>query len=151
MSLQPILLEKTSYIKELIQKLTQDQLQANMVKKVVEQEANEINIQSEKILILKSEADIIYKDALPVLHLAIDQLEKLNRGDISEIKQNNNPHHLVKYAGECIAIFLDEKTDWENIRKNVLGDASLLSKLKNLKSENVTPKNKVRIQEKCNH
>ena len=37
-------MEKTNYIKELIEKLTQDQLQANMVKKIVEQEANDINI-----------------------------------------------------------------------------------------------------------
>ena len=34
-----------------------------MVKKMVESEANEINIQSEKIMILKSEADIILKEA----------------------------------------------------------------------------------------
>ena len=37
-------------------------------------------------MILKGEAEIIYKDALPILHSAIEQLDKLNRGDISEIK-----------------------------------------------------------------
>ncbi len=57
-----------------------------MSKKTVESEANEINIQSEKILILKSEADIILKEAKPILQNAVEQLDKLNRGDISEIK-----------------------------------------------------------------
>ena len=57
-----------------------------MSKKTVESEANEINIQSEKILILKSEADIILKEAQPILQNAVEQLDKLNRGDISEIK-----------------------------------------------------------------
>ena len=78
-----------------------------MVKKIVEQEANEINIQSEKIIILKGEAEIIYKDAIPFLNSAVEQLDKLNRGDLSEIKNNNNPHQLIKFALECVAIFLD--------------------------------------------
>ena len=43
-----------------------------MVKKIVEQEANDINIQSEKIMILKGEAEIIYKDALPILNNAYE-------------------------------------------------------------------------------
>lgn len=106
-----------------------------MSKKTVESEANEINIQSEKILILKSEADIILKEAQPILQNAIEQLDKLNRGDISEIKQNNNPHALVKYTMECVAILLDEKTEWDHIKKVILGDASLLSRLKNLKGD----------------
>jgi dynein heavy chain len=65
-------------------------------------------------------------------------LDKLNRGDIGEIKSNNNPHALVKYTMECVAILLDEKTDWDHIKKQILGDASLLSRLKNLKGENMT-------------
>ena len=37
----------------------------------------------------------------------MDQLEKLSRGDLHEIKNNNNPHILIKFALECVAIFLD--------------------------------------------
>jgi hypothetical protein len=37
-------------------------------------------------MILKGEAEIIYKDALPILQNAIEQLDKLSRGDLSEIK-----------------------------------------------------------------
>ena len=39
---------------------------------------------------------------------------------------------------ECVAVLLEEKTEWENIKKAILGDANLLSKLKNLKGENMT-------------
>ena len=52
--------------------MSRDQLQASMVRRLVEQETNDINIQSEKISILKGEAEIIYKDALPILQNAID-------------------------------------------------------------------------------
>jgi dynein heavy chain len=88
---------------------------------------------------MKSDADKILKDAEPILKNAVEQLDKLNRGDISEIKSNNNPHALVKYTIECVAILLEEKTDWDHIKKNVLSDAGLLGKLKNLKGENITP------------
>ena len=72
----------------------------------------------------------------------------MNRGDISEIKGNNNPHALVKYTIECVAILLEEKTDWEHIKKNVLSDAGLLGKLKNLKGENITQKTKDKIKKR---
>jgi len=146
--LQPVLVQKTQDIKVLIESLTRDQLQANDVKKLVESEARDINIQSEKITEMKSEADKILKEAEPILKNAVEQLDKLNRGDISEIKSNNNPHALVKYTIECVAILLEEKTDWDHIKKNVLSDAGLLGKLKNLKGENITPKTKALIKAK---
>jgi len=65
-------------------------------------------------------------------------LDKLNRGDIGEIKSNNNPHALVKYTMECVAVLLEEKTEWENIKKVILSDASLLSKLKGIRGESIT-------------
>ena len=106
---------------------------------MVEGEAREINLQSEKITEMKDEADQVLKEAEPVLKSAVEQLDKLNRGDISEIKSNNNPHVLIKYTMECVAILLEEKTDWDHIKKVVLSDAGLLNKLKNLKGENITP------------
>jgi len=146
--LQPVLAQKTVQIKDLIQKLTQDQLLANQVKKLVESEANEINIQSEKIAILKAEADQILKEAQPILQNAIEQLDKLNRGDISEIKQNNNPHVLVKYTMECVAVLLEEKQEWDNIKKVILSDANLLSKLKGIRGESITVQTKEKLKKK---
>ena len=45
---------------------------------------------------------------------------------------------MVKFDVECVAILLEERTDWDHIKRVILGDASLLSKLKNLKGENIT-------------
>ena len=47
-----------------------------------------------------------------------------------------------------MAILLEEKTDWDHIKKNVLSDASLLSKLKNLKGENIRENTKNKIKKK---
>jgi dynein heavy chain len=99
---------------------------------------------------LKTEADQALKDALPILQNSVEQLDKLNRGDISEIKMNNNPHALVKYTMECVAVLFEEKQDWDNIKKNILSDTNLLSKMKNLKGENITQATKEKLKKKCN-
>jgi dynein heavy chain len=59
-------------------------------------------------------------------------LDKLNRSDLSEIKMNNNPHAMIKFAVECIAVVFELGSDWESCKKNILSDVNLLSKLKNL-------------------
>ena len=66
---------------------------------------------------------------------AHDQLEKLTRGEISEIKMNNNPHKMVKYAVECVSLVLEHPEDWDSCKKNVLSDSNLLMKMKTLKIE----------------
>jgi len=86
---------------------------------------------------LKEEAEIILKEAMPIYQQATLQLEKLSRSDIGEIKSNNNPHVLVKFSIECLAILLEEKTDWDTCRKVILSDAMLLSKLKNMDCERI--------------
>ncbi|MFO0131890.1 MAG: hypothetical protein ACK52J_05405 [bacterium] len=51
---------------------------------------------------------------------------------------------------ECVAVLLDEKTEWEHIKKSILSDASLLSRLKNIKGENITTAIKEKLKKKLN-
>lgn len=81
---------------------------------------------------MKDEADKTLSEALPTLELANEALNTLNRNDISEIKNNNKPHPLVKFSLECVAILLEEKTDWEEGIKKFLADPNFLSRMKNL-------------------
>ena len=39
---------------------------------------------------------------------------------------------------ECVAVLLEEKSEWEHIKKSILSDTNLLSKLKNIRGENIT-------------
>lgn len=80
---------------------------------------------------MKDEADKILNEAKPVLEAAIKALDTLNRGDIAEIKNNNNPLAMVKFTLECVAVLLEEKLDWDNIKKQ-LADPNFLSRLQKL-------------------
>ncbi len=96
-------------MESLITKLEIDRFEANKVKQIVEQEGRDTAEKADKVAIMKGEADRILEEALPTLKAAVDALNTLNRSDISEIKQNNNPHALVKYTLECVAILCEEK------------------------------------------
>lgn len=79
----------------------------------------------------KKEADKILNEALPTLHAANDALNTLNRNDISEIKMNQNPHAQVKFTLESVSILLQEKEDWESVRKTI-SDINFISRLKSM-------------------
>lgn len=69
-------------------------------------------------------------NATPLLNQAIDSIQTIKRTDLSEIKNNLNPHALIKFTMENIVILLGENESWENI-KRILSDINLLSRVKN--------------------
>lgn len=52
---------------------------------------------------------------------------------------NQNPHAQVKFTLECVSILLQEKEDWETIRK-IISDIGFISRLKNLDVYNISEK-----------
>ena len=111
-------------------------MEANKVKAFVQEEERQVNEKAEKIREMKAEADKILNDALPMLEKATEALNTLNRNDISEIKMNNNPNQIVKFTLECVAILLDEKQDWDSIKK-MITDVNFLSKMKGLNAGSI--------------
>ena len=51
---------------------------------------------------------------------------------------------------ECVAVLMDEKTEWDHIKRVILSDANLLSKMKNLKGENINAQTKEKLKKRCN-
>ena len=145
--LQPELKQKTIEQEELIKKLEVDRYEANKKKTIVEEEERIVNEKADKIREMKMEADKILNDALPILNEATEALNTLNRNDISEIKSQPNPHALVRFTLECVAVLLDEKSDWDNLKK-LLADPGFLSRMKGLKVEGITKATQDRIKKK---
>ncbi|EAR94576.2 dynein heavy chain (macronuclear) [Tetrahymena thermophila SB210] len=134
--LQPELVKKTEEIEILIEKLQIDKNEANEAKKLVEIEEKIVEQKAEEIKKLQNEASLILKNAMPQLHKATEALNTLNRNDISEMRAQHNPHQLVRFTLECVAILLDEKMDWDNIKK-MMADTNFLQRLKNLNVEKI--------------
>lgn len=52
---------------------------------------------------------------------------------------NQNPHMQVKFTLESVSILLQEKEDWESVRKTI-SDVNFISRLKNLDVYNIPAK-----------
>lgn len=129
--MKPILEKKTAEQENLLKKLEVDRTEASAAKIIVEDEEKIIAEKTDKALEEKKEADRILSEALPTLRAAQEALNTLNRNDISEIKMNQNPHAQVKFTLECVSILLQEKEEWEAIRKTI-SDINFINRLKNL-------------------
>lgn len=55
------------------------------------------------------------------------------------MRTQHNPHQLVRFTLECVAILLEEKPDWDNI-KRIMADTNFLLRLKNLNVEKIPVK-----------
>jgi len=145
--LAPILKVKTAEQDVLIKKLEADSFEANKVKEVVLEEERVVNEKASDIMEMKEEADKVLQAALPTLQAANESLNILDRKVISEIKSNNNPHDLVKFALECVNCLFDEKQDWDAIKK-VLADPNIVSRMKNLDVYNIKDSVERKIKKK---
>ena len=60
---------------------------------------------------------------------ANDSMLTIKRGELSELRNNNSPHPLIKFTLENIVILLGQTQSLQNVKK-VLSDTNLLSRLK---------------------
>lgn len=67
--------------------------------------------------------------AEPILQEANDSMLTLKRSQLSQLRNNPNPHPLIRFTLENMLILLGEVQTWDNIKK-ILSDPSLLTRLK---------------------
>ena len=52
---------------------------------------------------------------------------------------NQNPHAQEKFTLECVSVLLQEKEDWEAVRKTI-SDVNFISRLKSMDVYHIPPK-----------
>jgi dynein heavy chain len=73
---------------------------------------------------------------MPALNEALKALDQINKSDISEIKTFPSPPALVRYTLETVCILLNEKPDWDNI-KRILSQTNFIDRLKGFDKDNI--------------
>jgi len=74
--------------------------------------------------------------ALPALQKAMAEVEKLDKGAISEVKAYKSPPKQVETVLAAVMILFSKQTDW-NTAKKVLGEANFLQNVKSYDKDNV--------------
>ena len=133
--LQPELEVKRKEAEELSAVVEKDTIEANKVKEEVEAEEKEVSAQTEEVQKLQQQAQADLDEAIPVLEAATKALDQINPRDIAEIKSFTAPAALIKYTLEAVSILLQEKTDWDSIKKTL--QAGFIDRLKNYPKDNI--------------
>ena len=82
--------------------------------------------QAAEVKVIADDAQADLDVAMPALHKSLAALDKLEKSDITELKQFNNPPEMVAVVMEAICLLLHTKTDWKSA-KSLLGQPSCLS------------------------
>ena len=73
---------------------------------------------------------------MPALEAAVESLNALNKGDITEVKGFPKPPPLVQLTMEAVCILLGEKPDWETAKK-VLSRGTFMQELFDYDNDNI--------------
>jgi dynein heavy chain len=90
--------------------------------------------QHQSIIASEAEADLAI--ALPALQSALEQVEKLEKSSITEIKAYSSPPVAVERVLSCVMILFGKETHWASA-KRYLGDTNFLFHLKTFDKDNV--------------
>ena len=105
----------------------------------VEAEEKVVSKQAAETKVIADDAQADLDVAMPALYKALGALDKLEKSDITEIKQFNNPPEMVAFVMSAVCLLLGKKTDWK-AAKSLLGEMNFMDQLKNYDKDNIPPK-----------
>eukprot|EP00825_Cyclidium_porcatum_P006754 TRINITY_DN1337_c0_g1_i4.p1 TRINITY_DN1337_c0_g1~~TRINITY_DN1337_c0_g1_i4.p1 ORF type:complete len:1759 (+),score=318.71 TRINITY_DN1337_c0_g1_i4:667-5943(+) len=134
--LKPQLEEQSVLTEKQMKQVSIDQQEANEVEKVVSEETQKVNIQTQDVKQIADEAQAELAQALPALKEAEDALNTINKADIAQIKGYSKPPDGVLMVLEAVCILLQEKSDWASA-KTVMIDIGFIDRLKTYEKNNI--------------
>ena len=133
---QKIVAESQRNCENMLEKIMLDKRHTEQQKRTVEIESEKIAAEEKECSKIAAEAEADLAIALPALKNALDQVDKLDKSSIAELKAYANPPTAVEKVLSCVMILLENPTDWANA-KRVMGDTNFLSNLKSFDKDDV--------------
>ena len=135
-ALGPVLEEKSAATAILIEDVAKDKAAAAIVEEKVGEEEAVAKEQARKTEEIAADAQADLDEAMPALEAAVESLNALNKGDITEVKGFPKPPPLVQLTMEAVCILLGEKPDWETAKK-VLSRGTFMQELFDYDKDNI--------------
>ena len=121
---------------EMLKVIVMERRVAETQKEQVEAEAIKIGKEEHQCKMIATDAETDLAVALPALEKAMQEVEKLDKNSISEIKGYSKPPPAVEKVLSCVMTLLRKPIDWASSKK-VIGETSFLSSLKSFDKANV--------------
>ena len=136
---QQTVVESQQNCETMMAQIVMDKKHTEQQKRAVGIESNKIANEEKQCLRIAAEAEADLTVALPALQNALDQVEKLDKSSITELKAYANPPAAVEQVLSCVMILLEKPTGWTNAKK-VMGHTNFLTNLKSYDKDDVNRK-----------
>ena len=121
---------------ELLVQIVGERRQADEQKKTVEADSERIGKEEKECLAIAADATADLEVAMPALEKAMLEVEKLDKGSITEVKSFNKPPPLVEVTMSCVMLYFGKATDWATAKKT-LGESNFLASVKGYDKDHV--------------
>lgn len=114
---------------------------ANEKKQMVEKEASAIQIKTEQIEIINSQATCQLEKALPKIQKAENEVRNIDRKELNTLRHLNSPPAMIEFIFSTVCVALGEKyTNWKATGIKMLNDLAkfvdmLIEKIDRIKTE----------------
>lgn len=129
--------------------IVQQKREADEQQKAVTTTADKISIEAEACETMARSAQADLDEALPALEAAVEALNALNKGDITEIKSYSKPPSLVEMVMEAVMILRKNKPDWTTAKKD-LAAPNFIQQLIDFDKENISEATRKKITKYTN-
>lgn len=108
-------------------------------KKQVEAQAERIGKEEVECKAIADDAEADLSRALPALERAMEEVDKLDKGSISEVKAYASPPPAVEMVMQAVMVLFGLKTDWATAKKKI-GESNFLHQIKSFDKDGVSSK-----------
>ena len=102
--------------------------------------------QASEVQKVQQDAQADLDEAMPILDAALKALDQINPRDIAEIRTFAAPAALIKFTLEAVSVLLQEKTDWDSIKKTLQG--GIIDRLRTYPKDNIPKPVLVKLRKK---
>lgn len=122
---------------DLLVQIVSERRVADEQKKQVEADSERIGLEAAECKAISDDAEADLAIAMPALEKAMEEVEKLDKGSISEVKAYTKPPALVETVLQGVMILFNKPTDWGTAKK-VLSESNFLQQIKGFDKDHVS-------------
>lgn len=122
---------------DLLVQIVSERRVADEQRKQVEADSERISQEAAECKAISDDAEADLAIAMPALEKAMEEVDKLDKSSVSEVKAYTKPPLLVETVLQAVMILFGKPTDWATAKK-ILSEANFLAQIKGFDKDHVS-------------
>ena len=121
---------------DLLVQIVSERRGADEQRRHVEADSERISLEAIECKAISDDAEADLAVAMPALEEAMEEVNKLDKGAVSEVKAYAKPPALVETVMQAVMILFNKPTDWATA-KRVLSESNFIQQIKSFDKDNI--------------